>query len=286
MHPDASHHRLQLPAMRRPPRYVVLENVEGFFGGLVHSLFRKALQPDERFPDQEALADPIRIGERRPLSGTRWHLKEFVCSPHQLGVPYLRARYFALATRQTPDRGASASVESEARASGDGASPAAVGSTSSAALLIRHPPELPEVIRERLFSCSSRVGRAGRRQSVTDPVSIILGEEQKMAWPECCPSGTDNIRQVTRSCLPLGRFLEDGTTSAALHTSQSAAGVDKDEEASEMALWDRHRVPDHLLARYWMAYGEAESRWNCLATLEPPLCNMPLSPPCCFVQTS
>eukprot|EP00198_Chlamydomonas_reinhardtii_P013856 XP_001703193.1 DNA methyltransferase [Chlamydomonas reinhardtii] len=65
-----------LPSMRRPPSRLLLENVPGFAGS--HS--RRVLAA--------------------ALAGCGYGLQEFLVSPHQLGVPYSRPRYFALAVRR------------------------------------------------------------------------------------------------------------------------------------------------------------------------------------------
>ncbi|EFJ45444.1 hypothetical protein VOLCADRAFT_63767, partial [Volvox carteri f. nagariensis] len=65
-----------LPAMQRPPTRLMMENVPGFVGSDSHKMMVAAL-------------------------GTAgYELQEFIVSPHQLGVPYSRPRYFALAVRR------------------------------------------------------------------------------------------------------------------------------------------------------------------------------------------
>ncbi|KXZ49769.1 hypothetical protein GPECTOR_19g220 [Gonium pectorale] len=65
-----------LPAMSRPPARLLLENVPGFVGSGGHGALRAA------------------------LAGAGYEVREFIVSPHQLGVPYSRPRYFALALRR------------------------------------------------------------------------------------------------------------------------------------------------------------------------------------------
>ncbi|GIL66041.1 hypothetical protein Vafri_19592 [Volvox africanus] len=65
-----------LPAMQRPPTRILLENVPGFVGSDSHSSFVTVLRT------------------------AGYELREFIVSPHQLGVPYSRPRYFALALRR------------------------------------------------------------------------------------------------------------------------------------------------------------------------------------------
>ncbi|XP_037070187.1 LOW QUALITY PROTEIN: tRNA (cytosine(38)-C(5))-methyltransferase-like [Pollicipes pollicipes] len=65
-----------LPRMRRPPRYLLLENVRGF----------------ERSEARAALLDTLR------RLGLHW--RELLLSPAQLGVPNSRTRYYLLARRQ------------------------------------------------------------------------------------------------------------------------------------------------------------------------------------------
>ncbi|GLI59124.1 hypothetical protein VaNZ11_000912 [Volvox africanus] len=65
-----------LPAMQRPPTRILLENVPGFVGSDSHS----------------SLVTVLRTAG--------YELREFIVSPHQLGVPYSRPRYFALALQR------------------------------------------------------------------------------------------------------------------------------------------------------------------------------------------
>ncbi|KAG2427751.1 hypothetical protein HXX76_012076 [Chlamydomonas incerta] len=64
-----------LPAMRRPPARLLLENVPGFGGSDSAGVLVAA------------------------LAGCGYRLQQFLVSPHQLGLPYSRPRYFALAVR-------------------------------------------------------------------------------------------------------------------------------------------------------------------------------------------
>ncbi|GLC53893.1 hypothetical protein PLESTB_000801000 [Pleodorina starrii] len=65
-----------LGSMTRPPSRLLLENVPGFVGSGSHGALRGS------------------------LTAAGYELQEFVVSPHQLGVPYSRPRYFALAVRR------------------------------------------------------------------------------------------------------------------------------------------------------------------------------------------
>ncbi|GLC37676.1 hypothetical protein PLESTM_000635000 [Pleodorina starrii] len=65
-----------LGSMTRPPSRLLLENVPGFVGSGSHGALRGS------------------------LAAAGYELQEFVVSPHQLGVPYSRPRYFALAVRR------------------------------------------------------------------------------------------------------------------------------------------------------------------------------------------
>lgn len=156
--------------------------------------------------------------------------QEFLLSPHQLGIPYFRSRYFALASKQ-PFR--------HARYSGQ---------------LIRHPPVLlpgevrlalsstllPSSVTERLLQlCSSQgdttqtEGRQEQEQQQPTPAGVP-------GWPPPSFSGKADIRPITQACLPLGHFLEHG------------APVD---EASRR-LWQDYTIAPPVLAKFWKSYGE------------------------------
>ena len=64
-----------LPRLRRPPRYILLENVRGF--------------------ERSAARDALLAALRR----LRLHWRELLLSPSQLGVPNSRSRYYLLARR-------------------------------------------------------------------------------------------------------------------------------------------------------------------------------------------
>ncbi|BDA49241.1 probable tRNA (cytosine(38)-C(5))-methyltransferase [Coccomyxa sp. Obi] len=68
-----------LPTLQHPPQYVIVENVVGFEG----SSMRKQLAAG--------------------LDAAGLDMQEFLLSPLQLGVPYSRPRYYALARRRTPN---------------------------------------------------------------------------------------------------------------------------------------------------------------------------------------
>ncbi|EIE24809.1 S-adenosyl-L-methionine-dependent methyltransferase [Coccomyxa subellipsoidea C-169] len=67
-----------LPSLRHPPQYVIVENVVGFEA----SSMRKQLAAG--------------------LSAAGLDMQEFLLSPLQLGIPYSRPRYYALARQRTP----------------------------------------------------------------------------------------------------------------------------------------------------------------------------------------
>ena len=70
----------QLPRMQRPPRYLLLENVQGF----EESEMRRRL---------------LAI-----LQGEGYRIEEFLLDPRQLGIPNARLRYYAMALRDVHGR--------------------------------------------------------------------------------------------------------------------------------------------------------------------------------------
>ncbi|WIA16207.1 hypothetical protein OEZ85_012920 [Tetradesmus obliquus] len=66
----------RIPAMRSPPRFLLLENVVGFEASDMQQLLMQC------------------------LAGAGYHAAEFMMTPLQYGIPYSRPRYFCLASKQ------------------------------------------------------------------------------------------------------------------------------------------------------------------------------------------
>ncbi len=112
----------KIPAMTRPPRHLLLENVQGF----ECSETRRRL-----------------VGI---LASCDYTLEEFLLDPRQIGVPNARLRYYMIATRQTDAPPSPAAAEAVGTlVSGDGTE------QKIPALLKRHPPiETATVSRRKL----------------------------------------------------------------------------------------------------------------------------------------
>jgi tRNA (cytosine38-C5)-methyltransferase len=103
----------KIPAMARPPRHLLLENVQGF----ECSETRRRL-----------------VGI---LASCDYTLEEFLLDPRQLGVPNSRLRYYMIATRQTDAPPSQAAAEGAAAlVAGDGEGTA----MDTPAVLRREPP--------------------------------------------------------------------------------------------------------------------------------------------------
>ena len=106
----------KIPAMRAPPRHLLLENVQGF----------------------EASETRRRLVEI--LASCDYTLEEFLLDPRQLGVPNSRLRYYMIATRQTDATPSDAAREAAAAVvAGDGEG-GAEGAEEVPAVLQREPP--------------------------------------------------------------------------------------------------------------------------------------------------
>jgi tRNA (cytosine38-C5)-methyltransferase len=134
-----------LKQMSLPPRYLIMENVEGFVGSNVHRIMLETLK---------------KVG---------YKVEQFLISPHQLNIPYFRARFFLLASRRDLVQ------EDE------------VGADPAPLELIRHPPSIP-------IEAMNVLG-----------ISRSSGDSQ---WPPASFPGKCVLEPITSQCTPLGSYLD------------------------------------------------------------------------------
>lgn len=138
-----------LTKMTLPPRYIIMENVEGFVGSNVH------------------------VNLLKSLYDCGYSLEQFLISPHQLGIPYFRARFFLLASKTAKSMNDRQGY--------------VLDIDSSASAMTRHPPTL------------------------TNEAMAVLGVLPKSdcnPWAPASFPGSSDIRPITLECTPLGSYLD------------------------------------------------------------------------------
>lgn len=156
-----------LPALSRPPRYVLLENVVGFETSLTRGAMAAA------------------------LAAQGYSLQEFILTPLQLGIPYSRPRYFALAKKQPLRFLMQPSVHSAAPSAAhhsDGGISDGSGSSGSGCSSAAQPSPAGAEVRDA--SDASRLQPPPQHIFVQPPSQLLAqaaGDVQRAAPPPVCP---------------------------------------------------------------------------------------------------